>query len=96
MKNENNEIGSEVDDSHYEDWEFDYTSNVVDEFLETETLPKLMAFDYQNSDENYIPGVASFTLYTKLIELLIENGWSVEELKQAIDDFGNIPEGLLH
>lgn len=89
MKNENNEIGTETAESSYEDWEFDYTNNVVEEFLGNEVLPKLEKFDFENSDENYVPGVASFTLYTVLIEWLIQNGWNHEELKQAIDDFGS-------
>lgn len=96
MKNENNEIIVEVDESHYEDWEFDYTNNIVEEFLSTEIVPVLEKFDFQNKDENYVPGVASFTLYTRLIELLVENGWTSEELKEAINDFGNIPLGSLH
>lgn len=96
MKNENNEVNLEVDETHYEDWEFDYTNNMVEEFLTEDIIPKLESFDFGNKDENYVPGVASFTLYTRLIELLIENGWTTEELKEAIDDFGNIAIGPLH
>lgn len=96
MKNDNNEVIVEVDESHYEDWEFDYTNNMVEEFLENEIMPALEKFDFSNRDENYVPGVASFTLYTRLIELLVDNGWTTDELKEAIDDFGNIATGSLH
>lgn len=96
MKNENNEINTEVDESHYEDWEFDYTNNVVEEFLNDKILPALESFDFENNDENYVPGVASFTLFTRIIELLVENGWTADELKQTIEDFGTIAVGTLH
>lgn len=96
MKNDNNEVELEVGDNHYEDWEFDYTNNMVEEFLDNEIMPSLEKFDFENRDENYVPGVASFTLYTRLIELLIENGWTPDDLKEAINDFGSIAIGTVH
>lgn len=93
MKDQHENItNTDVDESLYEDWEFDYTNNMVEEFLEEKIIPELDRFDFENKDENYVPGVASFTLFTRMIETLIETGWSKEELKQAIDDFGNIPD----
>lgn len=94
MKNENNEI--DVDEHQHEEWEFDYTSNMVEEFLEDNILPTLEKFDFYNKDENYVSGMACFTLYTRLIEILVDNGWSEEDLKKAVDDFGNMPDGPLH
>jgi hypothetical protein len=87
MKNETNEVSADVDDAVYEDWEFDYTSNIVDEFLEDDVLPKLQSFDFDNRDENYVQGMASFTLFTRLIEILVDSGWEIEDLKKAVDDF---------
>lgn len=95
MKTDNTEIIS-AEETHYEDWEFDYTNSMVEEFLEQDIIPKLETFDFNNPDENYVPGVACFTLYTRMIEILSENGWTQDELKNAIDDFGNIVIGPVH
>ena len=95
MNHDANEIVSE-DETPYEDWEFDYTNNMVEEFLEEDILPKVEKFDFENKDENYVPGVACFTLYTRMIEVLSENGWTTEELKKAVDDFGNAVFGPIH
>jgi uncharacterized UBP type Zn finger protein len=93
MKNDNSEIIS-TEEVTYEDWEFDYTHHIAEEFLDDDILPKLEKFDFENNDENYVPGMACFTLYTRMIEILVDNGWSPEELKKAIDDFGNMVEVL--
>lgn len=88
MKDNTTEFLAEVDEGReFEDWEFDYTNHVVDEFLEETIIPLMDHFDFANSDENYVPGVASFTLFTRLIETLSLNGWTVDELKQAVEDF---------
>lgn len=79
----------EVDDYQYEDWEFEYTNNLVEEFLEETVIPLMENFDFAKDDENYIPGVASFTLFTRLVEMLTENGWNVEQLKNTVEEFGN-------
>lgn len=79
----------ELDNVEYEDWEFEHTNNVVDQFLNEYLVPDLEKFDFQNNDENYIPGVACFTLFTMLIDILTQNGWTPEELKSTVDDFSN-------
>jgi hypothetical protein len=96
MKNQENDITSEVDEAGYEDWEFDYTNNIVEEFLEDDILPRVEKFDFENEDENYVPGVACFTLYTRMIEILIDNGWTQEELKNAVDEFGQVLTSTIH
>jgi hypothetical protein len=97
MKNETNQFTDiDVDEHNYEEWEFDYTSNIVEAFLEDDVLPKLEAFDFENNDENYVQGMACFTLYTRLIEILIESGWTKDDLKKAIDDFGDFAIGTVH
>lgn len=89
MKNESNtEVADDLDtEESYEDWEFDYTNEVVQEFLEGTIIPMIETFDFEQNDENYIPGVASFTLFTRIINILLENGWTTEELKHTVDEF---------
>lgn len=90
MKTESNDLNDlEVDDYEYEDWEFDYTNNLVEEFLESTVMPLMENFDFPTDDENYIPGVASFTLFTRLVSILSENGWDAEQLKNTVDEFCN-------
>lgn len=92
MKNEANfDTADEIDsEDSYEDWEFDYTNNAVHEFLEETILPAIENFDFNHNDENYVPGVASFTLFTRMINILLENGWTADELKNAVDEFSNM------
>lgn len=86
----NQEENLEVDDSEeYEDWQFDYTNDTADNFLNEYLIPELISFDFNNEDENYISGVASFCLFTGLIEILTEHGWSESELVQVVKDFSN-------
>lgn len=97
MKNESNQFtDTEVDEHNYEEWEFDYTSNIVEAFLEDDVLPKLEKFDFENDDENYVHGMACFTLYTRLIEILVESGWTKDDLKKAVDEFGDFAIGTIH
>lgn len=89
MKNEPNaDIADDLDAADsYEDWEFDYTNDVVHEFLEETIIPMVESFDFNQNDENYVPGVACFTLFTRMINILLENGWTAEELKNAVEEF---------
>lgn len=72
--------------SEHEDWEFEYTQNIAEEFLDQELMPALDYFDYHNPDENYVNGMATFSLFIKLAIKLNEEGYSVEDLKTALDD----------
>jgi hypothetical protein len=66
----------------------DKSNEAASEFLDDTIFPLMYDFEHGDNEE-YIPGVASFMLYTHLIEYLSENGWTANELKQAVDEFAN-------
>jgi len=91
------DMDTQDDDSEYQDWEFEYSQNVAEDFLDQEILKSLDYFDNHNSDENYVPGMATFTLFVRLGILLAEDGYSLDDLKSALDDtVGMVNTETLH
>ena len=93
MKNQENvePVTEDADgEGGHEEWEFEYTQELVEDFLESEIIPALYTFDFNNHDENYIQGVASYALFAKLIMILLESGWTPEDMKYAIDEFATL------
>ena len=86
MKNINNLV-ADIEDDSPEDWQIDKSNELASEFLNNDIIPQIDEFEFENEDEHYVPGVASFMLYIKLIEHLSKNGWTLDELKQAVDEF---------
>ena len=85
----------EVDE--YDDFQYEVTTDMAHEFVEQAILPMIEEFDYQNPNEDYIPGVATFGLYIKLVERLLEDGFSQDQLKEIINDFSVIDvDGRVH
>ena len=78
-----------VDEESQEQWELSKSNEAASEFLEEVIIPLVDQFEFENEEEHYIPGVASFLLYIRLVESLSQNGWTVEELKQAVDEFSS-------
>lgn len=76
-----------MDEDTPEDWQIDKSNELASEFLENDIIPMMDEFEFENSDEHYVPGVASFMLYIKLIEHLSKNGWTLDELKHAVEEF---------
>ena len=81
------ELSVDTEDDTPEDWQIDKSNELATEFLDKEVIPLIDDFEFENDDEHYVPGVASFMLYIKLIEHLSTNGWTLDELKQAVDEF---------
>lgn len=77
------------DEESQEQWELSKSNEAASEFLEEVIIPLVDQFEFENEEEHYIPGVASFLLYIRLVESLSQNGWSIEELKQAVDEFSS-------
>lgn len=78
---------TEEETTEREDWEFEYANEIVEEFLEKAIIPALYAFDFQNEDEHYIPGLALYTLFAKIVTMLGDQGWTEDQLTSAISEF---------
>lgn len=75
----------EVDE--YDDFQYEMSTEIAQSFIDDQVLPAVMEFDFANPNEDYIPGVASFNLYFKLVEKLLLEGFTQDQLKEVIDDF---------
>lgn len=80
------ESDQEVDE--YDDYQHEVSNELANQFVEGEIIPLLEEFDYNNENGDYIPGIATFCLFAKLIIQFIGEGYTAEELKKIIDDFG--------
>jgi uncharacterized protein YciU (UPF0263 family) len=81
-----NKIADEVTDDS-EDYQCDVSFELSIQFIDDVVLPLIDEFDNNNEDEDFIPGYAAYTLYTKLTNQLLCDGYSKDDLKQVIDDF---------
>jgi hypothetical protein len=77
----------EVDE--YDDAQYETSTEQAASFIDETVIPLLDKFDYENPDPEYIPGCAAFGAFTRLVGLLIEQGFTTEELKQTVDDFAS-------
>jgi hypothetical protein len=71
----------------YDDFQYEISNELANHFVEEEIYPLLEEFDYNNESSEYVPGMATFCLFAKLCIQLMGEGYTVEEMKDLIDDF---------
>lgn len=81
------EADQEVDE--YDDYQHEVSNDLANHFVEEQLLPLLDEFDYNNECDEYIPGIATFCLFAKLLIQLMNEGYSVDELKNIVDEFSD-------
>jgi hypothetical protein len=86
MKSDNDNTHSESADD-LEDYQCDVSFELSIQYIDDVIMPLITEFDNNNEDEDFIPGFAAYTLYTKLTNQLLSEGYSSIDLKQLIDDF---------
>jgi hypothetical protein len=69
-------------DEEIEDLE--YSIALTGDFLEKSILPVLDKFENENSDTQYVSGIATHGLFAELIFRMLEMGYTEKELKQEI------------
>lgn len=79
------EIEDDVDDE-YDESQYEFSYDLSEDFLLQEVIPALLNFDFNNANEDYIPGVATFGLYTRLIDVLLSEGFTKEQLHDMIEE----------
>ena len=84
---DNLETDSEME---YEDWQYEMSTSLAVEFIDEQIIPVLDGFDYENADGDYIPGVATYVLFTRIVESLVEQGFTDEEMKRVIAEVGEL------
>ena len=93
------EIVLESDNSvdEYDDYQHELTNELANNFVEDDILPLLEEFDYNNECSEYIPGVATFCLFARLVIQFLNEGYTIEDLKKIIDDFSeHCVDGTVH
>lgn len=75
----------------FEDWQYEDSMNAAMDFLTEHVLHQVIDFDFENEDDDYVPGTAIQTLFTEMATLLREVGYTTEELHALLaetEDFG--------
>lgn len=81
----------------YEDYQYDISTDLSADFLDNTLMPMLDEFDYGNENPDYIPGVASFGLFIKLTQALLEEGFTQEQLMETVQEFSvHVVDGPIH
>ena len=83
---EDTELDWEEDDEYSED-QYEYSYEMANDYVSDTLLPDLMKFDLENEDEDYVPGTALFTAFVQMASILLENGFTPEQLKDVVDEF---------
>ena len=77
----------ELDDNQeYEEWQYDMSTDLAMSFVREDLLPALLQFDYNHSNDDYIPGVATYIAFTHIVQDLIEQGFTVAELSKVAQE----------
>lgn len=75
----------EVDE--FDDYQYELTTELAHDFIDETVMPMLEDFDFNNPSEDYVPGVATFGLFIRVVGSLLLEGFTTEQLKEIIDDF---------
>lgn len=79
------DVDQQVDE--YDDYQHEVSNTLANDFLEERIMPQLQEFDFNNGNSDYIPGIATFCLFGKLLVDMINNGYTVGDIKTMVDDF---------
>ena len=75
----------ELVDEEVEDWQYEHSSDLAADFVESAIMPALLDFENNNGDDKYIAGIAAYTLFCRLIAELGAQGFEAEELAEQIE-----------
>lgn len=80
-------IETEQGVDEYDDYQHEISNELANFFVEERILPLLDDFDYNNECQEYIPGIATFCLFAKLLIQMMNDGYSVDDLKDIVQEF---------
>jgi hypothetical protein len=78
---------NDIEVDEYDDFQYEMTSEMAHNFIQEALIPLLEEFDFNNPNEDYIPGVATYELFMKIVSRMLEEGFTQEQLKDAIDEY---------
>lgn len=80
-------IETEQGVDEYDDYQHEISNELANFFVEEKLLPLLDDFDFNNECQEYIPGIATFCLFAKLLIQMMNDGYSVDDLKDIVEEF---------
>jgi hypothetical protein len=78
-----------TDDAEPEEWQYTQSAETAQTWLDDEIIPQLIEFDFENDDEDYVPGTATYGAFCNLAAILEEIGYTKEELINIIEQMFN-------
>jgi len=72
------------EDEEYEEWQWEYSGDKAVDFVDNCLLEQLDAFENDETDEDYISGIATYGLFKSIIPRLLEMGHTEEDLINEI------------
>lgn len=86
-----------IEDDEPEAWEYEHSIELACDFIQTDILPLLAEFEFNNEDTNYIDGSATHALFVTLLQSMSNMGYTPQDLKDEIDTYMNSSVGeVLH
>jgi hypothetical protein len=81
----------------YEDWQYETSGVMANEFIEKEIMPLLHDFDFDNDDEYYIYGTATFGVLVEILPLLAQLGYDKEDIIEQVHQYYDFVDSrILH
>lgn len=91
MKKDKDELNfDDFESDDYDEWQYAESINIASDFIEDTLLPQILEFDFENKESDYVPGIATYALFMRLVPLLSEYGYSIDELKQSVEDMRDL------
>ena len=81
---DNIEDDDTVDD--YEDYQYELSTEMSDDFLEEYVIPLMNEFENNNTSTEYIPGTATLNLFIKMVGTLTKFGYTAEQLNDIVTE----------
>ena len=82
-----------IEEDEREAWEYEHSIELACEFVQNDIIPLLEDFESNTQDANYITGSAVHALFVTILYTMVDMGYTVEELKDEIDNHMNSSAG---
>lgn len=83
----------EIEEEVYEDWQYETSGVMASEFIEKQIMPLLHEFDFDNEDEYYIYGTATFGVLVEILPLLAQLGYNKDDIIEQVHQYYDFVDG---
>lgn len=75
--------------TEYEDWQYEKSMEDAQDWMDNEVIPSIIDYDFENDDPDYVPGTATYGMFCNMAVMLVEVGYTKEELIQIVEEMFN-------